>query len=201
MALCDSDDVAVRLGGVTFSTAEATLVGDLITAAQAHIEREAGRALEAGIRSELFDPPDNPNVWLTFTPVDTSTSFSVTVDGTPLSADQYSVDPESGRLTRVVNGRARAWSTYKLQSITVGYVGGYQTIPGDLKDICARAAARAYQAGVASAATPSAGVRQINLSGSDSVTFVDEANDVTAAAILTDDEIEVARYYRNQVLA
>lgn len=199
MALASTTDVSYRLGGVSFTTAEATLVGELIAAAQGHIEREAQRPLESASRTETFDAPSTPDIWLTHTPITTITS--VTVDGTALAAGAYSHDPETGRLTRVSNGRPRAWSTYKVQSVVVVYMGGYSTVPEDLVDVCARAAARAFQAGQAALDAPTTGVKQINLSGSDSVTFVDEVNDVTMALTLTDEEKQVARYYRNQVLA
>lgn len=197
MALATTTDVAVRLGGVTFTTAEATLVTALIAAAQAHIEREAQRPIEAAARTEVFDPPSNPDIWLTHTPVNTLTS--VLVDG--VTTTSYSVDHDLGRLTRTVNGIPRPWAVMKVQSIAVAYNGGYSTPPADLVDICARAAARAYQAGQAAEAAPAGGVKQINLSGSDSVTFVDEVNDVTSALTLTEEEKQVARYYRNRVLA
>jgi hypothetical protein len=199
MALCTSSDVEYRLGGASFTTTEAVLVGELIDAAQGHIEREAQRDLEAAAQTETFDPPESTDLWLTHTPINSITS--VTVDGTALSSSQYSHDPETGRLTRVVNGRPVSWRTFKVQSIVVVYNGGYTTVPNDLVDLCARMAARAYQAGESAAGAPSAGVKQINLAGSDSVTFASESTDVTAATFMTDDEIEVARYYRNRVLA
>lgn len=201
--LCTRTDVENRLGGQDL-TSDDTIITALIAAAQGHIEREAQRTLEAAERQETFDPPDGPNVWLTHTPIiDTSTStpFTVTVDGTELASSGYSVDPESGRLTRVVNGRPRSWITFKVQSIVVDYEGGYSDVPEDLVDICARAAARAYQAGESASSVGTAGVKQINLAGSDSVTFTDETSDVSTAVFLTPDEKEVARYYRNQVLA
>lgn len=198
--IATTSDVAVRLGGVSFTTTEAANVELLIAAAQAHLEREARRPLEAASRTEVFDPPETADIWLTHTPVDTDTTFTVTVDGTELTANDYSVDEDTGRLTRVVGGRPRPWSVFKVQSISVTYTGGYSDVPDDLVDVCARAAARAYQAGLAALDAPALGVKQINLSGSDSVTFVDEVNDVTVALSLTEEEKQVARYYRNGVV-
>jgi hypothetical protein len=203
MALCDTDDVAARLGGISFTTSESAVVADLITAAQAHIERVAERTLEAAAREEVFDPPETPNIWLSHTPVitaSTTTPFSVEVDGTALSSDQYSVNPDTGRLTRVTNGRPRSWSEYKVRSITVEYEGGYSTVPGDLLDICARVAARNYQAGQASLATDATAVKSVDIEGAGSVAYADEAGDVSVSAFITPEEMEAIKYYRNEYL-
>lgn len=196
MALCTLDDVQFRLGGQDLSADEDTIEA-LIAAAQGHIEREAQRPLEADDRTETFDAPDGDAVWLAVTPV--NSVAAVTVDGHTLDSSEYVVDAGTGRLLRVINGIPRSWSTLKVQSIAVSYNGGYSTVPADLVDVCARAAARAYQAGK-SASVNTVGVKQINLAGSDSVTFTDETSDVSAALFLTDEEREVARYYRNRVL-
>jgi hypothetical protein len=203
MALCDADDVAARLGGVTFTTSESAVVADLITAAQAHIERIAERTIEVAARSEVFDPPTTPNLWLSYTPVvttSTTTPFEVTVDGDALASTQYSVDPETGRLTRVVNGRPRSWSEYKVQSITVEYEGGYTTVPGDLLDLCARIAARNYQAGQAASSADATAIKSVDIDGAGSVEYTDEAGDVSVSAFITLEEVEAIKYYRNEYL-
>lgn len=198
MALCARTDVEARLGGQDLSDDDSA-IGELISAAQAHIEREAQRDLEDADQTETFDPPDSSDLWLTHTPINSITS--VTVDGTALTSSQYSFVADTGRLTRVVGGRPTSWRTYKVQSIVVAYNGGYATVPYDLVDLCARMAARAYQAGESAAGAPSAGVKQINLAGSDSVTFADSSTDVTARVSMTDEDLMIARAYRNGVLA
>lgn len=198
MALCSRSDVEARLGGQDLA-ADDNLIGELIDAAQAHIERVAEREFEDAARTETFDPPESSDLWLTHTPINSITS--VTVDGSALTSSQYSHVSGTGRLTRVVNGRPTSWRTHKVQSITVAYNGGYQSVPYDIVDLCARMAARAYQAGESASGAPSAGVKQINLAGSDSVTFVDESTDVTAAMTMSPEEQRIASYYRNRVLA
>lgn len=197
MALCTLQDVENRLGDQDLS-ADQTLIESLIDAAQAHIERIAERDLEAADQTETLDAPETVNVWLTHTPINSISS--VTVDGTALGSSDYSFDPETGRLTRVTNGRPRSWNVHKVQSVVVAYNGGYSAIPEDLIDVCARAAARAYQAGEAAEEAPSSAIKQINLAGSDSVTFADETMDVTSAVVLSHEEREVALAYRNRVL-
>jgi hypothetical protein len=200
MTLCTTSDVANRLGGASFTTSEATLVGELIAAAQGHIERVAGRALEDASRTETFDAPDSPAIWLSHTPV--TGIDSITVDGTALASDQYRWH-SAGRVIRVSNGIPRHWASRKIQTVVVTYDGGYSTVPEDLKDICARAAARAFQAGEAYSSVPAAaaGVRQVALAGSDSVTFATTAADITTSVSLTPEEIDAVAYYRNDVIA
>lgn len=200
MALCTTDDVEFRLGGVSFTTTEATLVGELIDGVQGHMERIAARTLETASRSETFDAPGSPMIWLENTPV--TAVASVTVDGTALSTDQFAWH-SAGRIVRVSSGVARHWATRKTQTVVVAYTGGFVTVPEDLKDICARAAARAFQAGEAYSDAPAGAgsIRQVSLAGSDSVTFASTVQDVSPSGYLTKDEVEAVRYYRNDVLA
>jgi hypothetical protein len=201
MALCAQADIEYRLQ-VTFDNDPDDGITALIAAAEGHIEREADRyaSLEAGSRTETFDAPDSPAIWLRHTPVNSVTS--VTVDGTALTSSQYDSTP-AGRITRIVSGRPRSWSTRQVSTVVVAYNGGYQTVPEDLKDICARMVARAFQAGAGYASVPAsaAGIKQVALQGSDSVTFDKTASDVTAAVFMTEDEKTVARAYRNMVIA
>jgi hypothetical protein len=201
VALCTQADVEYRLQ-ITFDNDPDDGITALIAAATGHIEREADRyaSLEAGSRTETFDGPESAAIWLRHTPVNSITS--ITVDGTALTSAQYKFTA-AGRVIRVAAGRERSWSTSKVQTVAVVYNGGYSTVPEDLKDICARSVARAFQAGAGYAAVPAAaaGIRQVALQGSDSVTFASATADVTTSVFLTDDEKEVARAYRNMVLA
>ncbi len=75
---------------------------------------------------------------------------SVVEDGETLVSgadDDYQLG-EHGVLHRV----GQEWES-GIQIIEVKYTHGYATIPDDIIDVCTRAAARAYQAGLASAAT------------------------------------------------
>lgn len=201
MALCTQADVEYRLQ-ITFDNDPDDGITALIAAAEGHIEREADRfaSLEDGARTETFDAPESPAIWLRHTPINSITS--ITVDGTALTSSQYKFTA-AGRVIRVAGGRERSWSTAKIQTVVVVYDGGYATVPADLTDICARSVARAFQAGAGYASVPAsaAGIKQVALQGSDSVTFDKTASDVTSAVFLTDDEKEVARAYRNMVIA
>jgi hypothetical protein len=71
---------------------------------------------------------------------------SVVEDGTTLTVGDHYQWTRSGLLTRVGRNWATGW-----QDVVVTYTHGYATIPDDLKSVCIRAAARAYQAGLRSA--------------------------------------------------
>lgn len=72
---------------------------------------------------------------------------SVVEDGTALTVGDHYRWTSAGILTRVGRGWASGW-----QDVVVTYTHGYATIPDDLKGVCIRAAARAYQAGLRAAA-------------------------------------------------
>jgi len=194
MALCTQTQVEQRLH-INFTDDTDPVAAELIAAAQGHIERAAGRPLEAAAHTETFDPLI-ATVWLTHTPVNSITS--VTVDGTALTSADYTWT-ENGRLTRTTSSTPRNWGTRKQQSVVIVYNGGYTTVPYDLQDVCANVAARAFAAGAAYASLPagSEGIKQIMLAGSDSVTYQDTTATMTAAVGLTDIELDVVAYYRN----
>ena len=206
MALCTQTQVEQRLQ-INFTDNSDVVVAELITAAQGHIERVAGRTIEAASHTETFDGPAS-TLWLQNTPVNSITS--ITVDGTALTSNDYTYT-DYGRLARTVNSRERNWSTSKQQSIVVVYNGGYMTVPNDLQDVCANVAARAFVGGAAYAARPAGleGISSISLAGSDSVSFAGVSSDPTSHAIgvsvrsrmgLTPEEHKIVMYYRNPVL-
>ena len=197
MALCTQTQVEQRLQ-INFTDNSDVVCAELIAAAQGHIERVAGRNIEAASHTETFDGPAS-TLWLLNTPVNSITS--ITVDGTALTSNDYTYT-DYGRLARTVNSRERNWSTTKQQSIVVAYNGGYTTVPYDLQDICANMAARAFQAGASNAAVPagSEGIKSIMLAGSDSITFRDTAADLVNAVGLTAQELDMVSYYRNPTL-
>lgn len=104
-----------------------------------------------------------------------------------------------GRLVRMSGGYPYVWF-WKPQTVVVTYVGGYTTIPFDVRDVCVRIAARAFQAGAAFAgASASAGsLKSITLAGSDSVTYSDAVSSsvATAAVQLTQEDKTVLNPYR-----
>jgi len=197
MALCTQTQVEQRLQ-INFTDNSDVVCAELIAAAQGHIERVAGRPLEAASFTETFDGMSG-TLWLKNTPVNSITS--VTVDGTALTSADWTYT-DWGRLARTTNSRERSWSTSKQQSIVVVYNGAYTTIPYDLQDICANMAARAFQAGASNAAVPagSEGIKSIMIAGSDSITFRDTAADLVNSVGLTAHELDVVSYYRNPTL-
>lgn len=200
MPLCTQTQVEQRLQ-IDFASDTDPVCAELIAAAQGHIERIVGRPLEDDDYTETFDAPEGPDLWLTYTPV--NSVASVVVDGVTLStSDAYVLQGSAGRLTRTVNDMPRPWGTKKLQSIAVTYNGGYVTVPNDIQDICAWMAARAFQVGVAFAAVPSGaeGIKQVALAGSDSVTYADVAINASAAVNAVaplPNEVEALTYYRH----
>jgi hypothetical protein len=59
---------------------------------------------------------------------------SVTLDGSPLGADDYDVDPESGILRRLDAGHASAWCA---SIAVIVYAAGFSTVPQALKNAAA----------------------------------------------------------------
>jgi hypothetical protein len=199
--LCSQTDVEMRLQ-INFGTDPDPVCAALIAAAQGHIEREVGRPVEADDYIELFDGPLGAYLWLANTPV--NTIAGIEVDGVALTLPGDIYFTAAGKVGRLNDsGYLTTWGTYKPNIVEVTYNGGYATVPLDLRDICARAAARAFQAGAAFAAAPvSAGaVKSVALEGSDTVVWADSVVDVTALVSLTADEIEACRYYRNPPIA
>lgn len=95
--------------------------------------------------------------------------------------------------------RIGAYWSAGIQNITVTYTHGYATIPGVIAAVCARVAARIYQAGAKAAQNSGvAGVQAMTL-GDYSVTYVSSADEavqgVTAALPLLPGEIELLDEY------
>jgi uncharacterized phiE125 gp8 family phage protein len=67
---------------------------------------------------------------------------SVEVDGDPLDADEYEVDPATGILRRLCDDTPIDWTCGKIE---VEYVAGYSTAPDDLKE-AAKKLATAFNA-------------------------------------------------------
>ena len=167
-----------------------------LEAATGIIESYCDRIFTSGlVTAETHDGGDD-TVFLLQPPV-TAVS-SVTENGVAVASTGY-LSYLDGRLVRVAGGRPRTWLN-KLRTVVVNYTGGYTTIPYDVRDVCVRIAARAFQAGAAFAAAPaSAGaIRQITLAGSDSVTYADAVSNsvATAAVQLTEADKTVLNPYR-----
>lgn len=74
---------------------------------------------------------------------------SVVEDGTTLAIGDDYRWTDYGRLTR----RGSSYWNSNWQEVVVTYTHGYATIPDDVKAVCARSAARRYQAGLRAAAS------------------------------------------------
>ena len=112
-------------------------------------------------------------------------------DGTDYKLGQH------GILHRV----GRCWSL-GIQNIAITYSHGYDPIPADIKDVCIRAASRAYQAGVRSSGAGAVPGIQSETLGDHSVTFEQgpgqgEASlGASAAPILLKSEMAILARYR-----
>lgn len=103
---------------------------------------------------------------------------SVVEDGTLLTVGDHYRWTASGLLVR----QAGAWNS-GWQEVVVTYTHGYATIPDDLKGVCIRAAARAYQAGLRAAAGGGiAGIASEQLPDY-SVSFVPESAGASASSL------------------
>jgi hypothetical protein len=177
LALCTQLDVEQKLQWDITAEPDSTVTA-LIADAQAHIEAEVGRELESDDYLETYDG-GRVSIQLKHWPV--TAVDTVTEDGTVLTAnDDYLIKGGTGRLIRVnASGYQKHWNTYKPQSITVEYTGGYLTGTHDsmlehLGSLCAEVVARAFKRGADNAAIPAGAagsIQSVALEGSDSVTY------------------------------
>jgi hypothetical protein len=122
---------------------------------------------------------------------------AVTEAGRPLQEGTDYVLGQHGMLHRI----GRPWAA-GIQNVTVTYTHGYATLPGTLVDICTRAAARAYQAGLRAEAQEGVPGVQAESLGDHSVTYGAEgAGDsmvlgASAAPILLKSEKQALNRYR-----
>lgn len=172
-----------------------------LEAASSIIESYCGRVFTSSSVVETHDG-GSTNIFLRQPPVSTVTS--VVENGVTLAATAYLLYPEEGRLVRMSGAYPYIWY-WKPRTVVVTYTGGYgtaalDTIPHDLRDVCVRIAARAFQAGAAFAAAPAGAgaVKSVTLAGSDSVTYSDAVTGsvATTALQLTDADKAVLDNYR-----
>lgn len=167
-----------------------------ITAASAAIQRYCGQTLTAVEDDEVtLDVVGGSRLILPELPV-TAVSAVVEDDEELDEDDDYKLG-QHGILHRI----GRSWAT-GIQIVTVTYDHGYATLPDDVVDVCVRAAARAYQAGLrASAMEAVPGVSAESL-GDHSVTYAPESGagetmmGASAAPILLRSEKEALEAFR-----
>ena len=118
---------------------------------------------------------------------------SVVEDGTTLTVGDDYQWSQSGLLTRQGRDWASGW-----QDVVVTYTHGYAVTPEDLKSVCVQAAARAYRAGLASAATGGVpGIQSEQADGDYSVTFAAQAAGSGASSpplLLQSEKDQLSRY-------
>lgn len=141
--------------------------------------------------SETHDPTYTDELWIDRPPV--RAVASVTVDGTALT-----LSDTAGYLWYASGQFLRTGSIWHSdpQGIVIVYDGGYATIPADISFVSASLAARMMQAGSSALPSGLAGVKQIRLEGSDSVTFGDATLDFSTVARLTDTDMMLLDPYR-----
>lgn len=198
-AFCTVEDLEAFLQvAIGSSNASATAA---IVAASAAIQNETRQRLEQ-VASEMLTltvEGDRRTILLPEQPV--TAVVSVVEDGATLTVGDHYRWTAAGVLTR----RGRCWSS-AWEGVVVTYTHGYAVVPDDLKGVCIRAAARAYQAGLrAAAAGGIAGIQAEQLPDY-SVTFMPETASgsasslgASAAPILLPSEREILALYRMSV--
>jgi len=194
VAFCAKSDLEALIQ-TAIDEAHETAATRAITEATAIIQNYCQQTLELTEDDELtLDSRGGRRIVLPQRPV--IEVASVVEDDEELTAeDDYRLG-QHGILYRLGRDWARG-----VQIITVTYSHGYETIPEDIKAICARAAARVYQAGLRMAETEGVpGIASVGL-GDYTVSYATrEGTDgllgISAAPVLLPSEKEVLDYYQ-----
>lgn len=154
--------------GIT-GTAQDALLTVLVDAVSMEVRRWCDRNLtngfESATRTERYDGTNEQTIQLIEWPITSITSVKVYTAGgdvETLDSDTYRVNGDSGVLSRIdprlgrypvtafgtVNATfsVQPWFEQGFDNIEVVYVGGYSTIPADLKMACYRLTDLAYAA-------------------------------------------------------
>lgn len=198
MTLCVQADVEKFLQIDVTAEPEAQ-VTYLIENAGALIETFLDRVIEEGaIATELHDGDRGNLIRLKQWPVTLPLTL-LEEDGVALVEGTDYVAYEDGRIYRGSATTAGNW-LWGRRIIDVDYTAGYATVPFDIRDVCARMVARAFQAGEAYANAPdgAAGIKSLTLADSDSVEYRDAVADVAKAALpmLPEEERALSRHRR-----
>jgi hypothetical protein len=198
MTLCVQDDVENFLQ-VAVAPPQEDTVTYLIENAGVLIETYLDRQIEeTAITTELHDGDRGNLIRLKQWPVTIPLTL-LEEDGVVLVEDTDYVAYEDGRVYRGSPTVAANWGLGR-RIIDVDYTAGYATVPFDIRDVCARMVARAFQAGEAYANTPdgAAGVQSIDLADSDSVKYTAAVRDVAKAAMpmLPEEKKALSRHRR-----
>lgn len=198
MTLCVQGDVEkfIQIDVTAEPEAQVTY---LIENASALIETYLDRIIEEGaVTNELHDGDRGNLIRLKQWPV-TIPLTTVIEDGITLVEDTDYVAYGDGRVYRGSNNIFANWG-WGRKIIDITYTAGYSPVPFDIRDVCARMVARAFQAGeaYANAPTGASGIKSISLADSDSIEYRDAVADVAMAAMpmLPEEEKALSRYRR-----
>lgn len=152
MALCSTSDVTAYLDITT--TGENTLIGTLVSAAQAMIERHTGRKFDVTSDTTRYFTPVEDTRGMSLHFDDELAQAPTTVvngDGTTITAQQYITEPRNqppyyGLRLLQSGGATWTWTTDPEASIAVTGRWGYSTtVPADVKHACIRLTAWLYR--------------------------------------------------------
>lgn len=193
-----------KYGHVDITAEPDSTITARLESASAIIESYCGRTFTSStVTGEVHDGRTF-TIWLRQPPVASVTT--VVENGVTLPADDYRFYSD-GRLVRLddaVPANPSWWYPY-LGTVVVTYVGGYTTVPFDVRLVCVRIVERAFKAAAAWASAPvgAGSVRSVTLAGSDSVTYADSVTGSTSevAVPLTDEDRQILNPYRIANLA
>lgn len=175
-AFCTVDDLEAYLQ-VTITDSNASAVAAIV-AASAAVQNYCRQILEEVEDDELTLSIDTARRTILLPEQPVTAVTSVVEDDTELTVGTDYRWTRAGVLTRMGRNWSTAWA-----GVVVTYTHGYGAIPDDLKSVCVQAAARAYRAGLGSAAA--GGIPNIQSEQADgdySVTFAPQANGNGASA-------------------
>jgi hypothetical protein len=197
MTLCIQADVE-RFLQIDVSAEPEPQVTYLIENAGAQIESYLDRKIEQANFTDVIDGDLGSMIRLKQWPV-TLPLTTVVEDGITLTEDVDYVAHGDGRVYRGTDRHSLGWARGR-KIITVTYEAGYLVVPFEIRDVCARMVARAFQAGAAYANAPAGAesIKSLSLEGSDSIEYTDAVRDVAVAAMpmLPEEMMMVGRYKR-----
>jgi hypothetical protein len=195
-AFCTVEDLAAYLQIAIADTNVSAVAA--IVAASAAIQDHCGQRLDYVATDVYTFPPVEPGRRTILLPEQPVTAVaSVVEDGTTLTVGTHYRWTRAGLLTRVGRDWATGW-----QDVVVTYSHGYVVIPAAIRSVCIQAAARAYRAGLASAATGGVpGIQSEQAEGDYAVTFAAQAaaHGAYAPPLLAPSEKELLSRYRMPV--
>lgn len=197
MVLLASQADLEKYGHVNVTAEPDASITARLESASAIIESYCNRIFASEtVTGEIHDG-GSKSIFLRRPPITSVTT--VVENGVTLAAADYAIYAQEGRLLRLSGGWPYQWY-WKPRGVVVTYVGGYVTIPFDVRLVCVRIAERAFKAAAAwsEAPTGAGAVKSITLAGSDSVTYADSVTQGVAAVAspLTDEDRAVLDPYR-----